>query len=76
MSYHEEEAHYHFTMMAFKELHEDYGDRVWADLEKNSPNVYESICAYKANKDVEEFLSNQSETRWKEDCDYWKESND
>ena len=77
MSYHEEEAHYHFTMMAFKELFEQFGDRVWFDIEKREPVMYESFCAYKANQEVEEFLSNQAETRWKEDCDYWKdEAND
>ena len=75
--YHEEEAFYHFTMMDFIELVEHYGDRVWGELEKHSPSVYESFCAYKANQEIEEFLSNQSEIRWKDDCDYWKdESND
>lgn len=57
--FHEEEAHYHFTIMDFVSLAKDYGDRVWADLEKHSPDIYESFCAYKANNDVAEYLSNK-----------------
>lgn len=55
--YHEEEAFYHHTMMDFKSLIEDYGDKVWADLEKHSPNVYEAFCAYRANQESTEFMS-------------------
>ncbi len=77
MSYYEEEAFYHFTMMDFVELVQQYGDRVWEELEKHSPDVYEAFCAYKANQDIEEYLSNEAETRWKDSCDYWKdETND
>ena len=79
MSYnhHEEEAFYHFTMMDFVELVEQYGDRVWAELERYSPTVYEAFCAYKANQDVEDFITKDVETRWNDGCDYWKdEAND
>lgn len=60
--YHEEEAHYHFTMMEFVSLIKDYGDRAWADLEKHSPDIYEAFCAYKANQEVLEFLSSPKNT--------------
>lgn len=66
--YHEEEAFYHFTLMDFVSLVEDHGDRIWADLEKHSPAIYEAFCAYRANKDVEEFLSNK-----KRDEDYYND---
>ena len=55
--FHEEEAHYHFTMMDFVSLVENYGDRVWADLEKYSPDAYEAFCSYKANQEIFEFVS-------------------
>ena len=29
------------------------------ELEKHSPSVYESFCAYKANQEIEEFLDSQ-----------------
>ena len=74
--YHEEEAFYHFTMMDFVELVEQYGDRVWAELERYSPTVYEAFCAYKANQDIEEFLDSQYQQKYHDDCDYWKEEND
>lgn len=75
--YHEEEAFYHFTMMDFIELVEHYGDRVWEELEKHSPAVYESFCAYKANQEIEEFLDSQYQQKYNDDCDYWKdEAND
>ena len=75
--YHEEEAFYHFTMMDFIELVEHYGDRVWKELEKHSPAVYESFCAYKANQEIEEFLDSQYQQKYHDDCDYWKdETND
>lgn len=65
-NHHEEEAFYHFTMMDFIELVEQYGDRVWAELEKHSPTVYEAFCAYKANQEIYEFTStrkrNEDET--------------
>jgi hypothetical protein len=77
VSYYEEEAFYHFTMMDFIELVEHYGDRVWAELEKHSPAVYESFCAYKANNEIEEFLDKQYKEKMKDKCDYWKdEAND
>lgn len=68
--YHEEEAYYHFTMMDFVSLVENYGDRVWADLEKYSPDAYEALCAYKANSDIEEFMSNKTKDY---NCDYYQE---
>ena len=76
-NHHEEEAFYHFTMMDLKELHENYGDRIWADLERYAPDVYESFCAYKANQDVEDFLAKEVERKIADSCDYWKdEAND
>ena len=69
MSYfHEEESHYHFAMMDFVSLVKDYGDRVWADLEKHSPDIYEAFCAFKANQEVEEFISTR-----KKDDDYYND---
>jgi hypothetical protein len=68
--FHEEEAYYHFTMMDFVSLVESYGDRVRADIEKFSPDVYEAFCAYKANQEIYEFVSNKSKDA---DCDYYKE---
>ncbi len=58
-TYFQEEAHYYFTLTEFVSLIKEYGDRIWADLENYSPDVYESFCAYKANSDIEEFLSNK-----------------
>ena len=66
--YHEEEAFYHFTMMDFISLVEQYSDRVWEELEKYSPDVYESFCAYKANQEVLEFISTR-----KHDEDYYND---
>lgn len=66
--YHEEEAFYHFTMMDFVSLVENYGDRVWADMEKYSPTAYEAFCAYKANQEIFEFVSTR-----KRDEDYYND---
>lgn len=66
--YHEEEAHYHYTIMDFVSLVKDYGDRVWSDLEKHSPDIYEAFCAYKANQEIVEFMSNR-----KRDDDYYND---
>lgn len=67
-NYHEEEAFYHFTMMDFVSLVENYGDRVWADMEKYSPTAYEAFCAYKANQEIYEFVSTR-----KRDEDYYND---
>ena len=59
-NYFQEEAWYYSTLHDLEMLVLDYGDRVWADLEHNSPTVYESLCAYKANQEIAEFLSCKS----------------
>ena len=75
--YYEEESHFYHTLFDFKNIVDMYGDRVWAELEKHSPTVYEAFCAYKANQDIEEFVSVETEKKWKDICDYWKdEKND
>ena len=66
--YYEEEAHYYLTMMDFVSLVENYGDRVWADMEKYSPTAYEAFCAYKANQEIYEFVSTR-----KRDEDYYND---
>ena len=76
MSYFQEEAFYFSTIHDACELADQFRDRFFEDIEKHRPDIYEMMKAYLANKEIEEFLSNQAETRWKDDCDYWKESND
>lgn len=64
-----EEAWYYSTLHDFETLIADYGDRVWADLENNSPAVFEAFCAYKANNDIKEFLLNKGKD---DHDDYYK----
>ena len=52
-------------MHDFKCLVEDYGDRVFDELEHYAPELYEAWSAHKANKEIAEFLSKKS----KDDCD-------
>ena len=70
--YFEEEAFYYHTMHDFKVLTEMYGDRVFDELERYCPELYEAWAAHKANKEVAEFLVNEAKRKWEDDCDYWK----
>jgi hypothetical protein len=63
--YFEEECFYYSTMHDFKCLVEDYGDRVFDELEHYAPELYEAWSAHKANKEIAEFLSKKS----KDGCD-------
>lgn len=72
-NYFEYEAWKHFVLNDFCQLVEDEGDHVFDLLEKYKPSVYESFCAHKANKDVEEFLDSQYQSNYNDDCDYWKD---
>ena len=68
--YYEEESHFYHTLFDFKNIVILYGDRVFDELEKHCPDLYEAWAAHKANKDIEEFLSCEAETRWKDGCEY------
>lgn len=52
---------YYFTMIDFKDAVEQWGDDFLSDLEKTFPEIYDRLEAYLANKQVQEFLSNQEE---------------
>lgn len=68
MHYFEEEAFLHYTLFNFKELREQYGDRIFELLEKYDPETYEAFCAYKANQEIYEFVSTR-----KRDEDYYND---
>lgn len=55
----QEESFFYHTLFDFKDIVDQFGDRVWEELELHCPSLYESFCAYKANKDVDEFLDSQ-----------------
>ena len=77
MHHFEEEGHYFFGIHMACELVDQYRDRFWADIEKHRPDIYESFCAYKANQDVNEFITSELDRKYRDACDYWKdESND
>ena len=63
--YFEEEAFYYHTMHDFKCLVEMYGDRVFDELERYCPELYEAWAAHKANQEIIEFMS----IKRKDDCD-------
>jgi len=73
MHYYEEESHFYHTLFDFKSIVDMYGDRVFDELEKHCPDLYEAWAAHKANKDVEEFLDSQYQSNYNDDCDYWKD---
>ena len=68
----QEESFFYHTLFDFKDIVDQFGDRVWEELELHCPSLYESFCAYKANKEVAEFLVDEAKRKWEDDCDYWK----
>ena len=72
----QEESFFYHTLFDFKDIVDQFGDRVWEELELHCPALYESFCAYKANKDVNEFLITENERKWQDACDYWKEEDE
>ena len=52
---------FYFTLMDFKSAVEEWGDDVFSELEKSFPDIYDKLEAYLANKQFQEFLSNQNE---------------
>ena len=68
----QEESFFYHTLFDFKDIVEQFGDRVFDELELHCPDLYEAWAAHKANKDVEEFMSNAVDKCWNDDCDYWK----
>lgn len=50
-----------FTIMDVKDAVEEWGDDFFRELEKAYPEIYDKLEAYIANKQIQEFLSNQEE---------------
>lgn len=56
-----QEQFFAFTLMDVKSCVEQYGDLFFSELEIMYPDIYDKLEAYMANKQVQEFLSNQEE---------------
>lgn len=56
-----QEQFFAFTLMDVKSCVEQYGDLFFSELETMYPDIYDKLEAYMANKQVQEFLSNQEE---------------
>ena len=52
---------FYFTIMDVKCCLELWGDEFFSELAKAYPEIYDKLEAYLANKQVQEFLSNQNE---------------
>ena len=52
---------FYYTLIDLKSAVDEWGDEVFSELEKTYPDVYDKLEAYLANKQIQEFMLNQSE---------------